>query len=91
MIGPKIVKQDTKFRAAITIQERLAVTLRFLATGDSYLSLKYLFKMSRHSIGYIIPEVCKAIIGLLEENIKVSTNCLFSHKKATSFTALFQI
>ncbi len=32
-ITPKIQKQDTKFHAAIPPAERLAVTLRFLATG----------------------------------------------------------
>ncbi|KAH1021873.1 hypothetical protein HUJ04_011357 [Dendroctonus ponderosae] len=39
IIGPKIQKQNTNFRLAIPIKERLAVTLRFLATGDSYASL----------------------------------------------------
>ena len=32
-IGPLIRKQDTKFRKAISATERLAVTLRFLASG----------------------------------------------------------
>jgi hypothetical protein len=37
-IGPKIVKKDSTYRAAIPVKERLAVTLWFLATGDSYTS-----------------------------------------------------
>jgi len=32
LIGPKISKQDTVMRAAISAEERLIATLRFLAT-----------------------------------------------------------
>jgi hypothetical protein len=35
LFGPKIVIRDTRFRAAIPVQERLAVTSRFLARSDS--------------------------------------------------------
>lgn len=70
-IGPKI-KQDTNMRKAIPIQERLAVTLRFLATSDSFVSLEYLFRISHQSISLIVPEVCLAIIDELKDEIKVS-------------------
>lgn len=70
-IGPKIAKQDTNMRKCIPAQERLAVTLRFLATGDSYQSLSYLFKFSAQLISSVVPEVCKAIIEVLEHLAKV--------------------
>ena len=34
LIGEKTSKKDTAFRKAISVQERLALTLRFLASGD---------------------------------------------------------
>ncbi|XP_049823875.1 uncharacterized protein LOC126265673 [Aethina tumida] len=37
-IGPVIAKKDKNMRKNIPIQERLAVTLRFLATGNSFQS-----------------------------------------------------
>lgn len=71
-IGPKISKQDTTFREAIPATERLMVTLRYLATGDSFTSLMYTFKISKQLISRIIPEVCSAIIDCLKEYVKVS-------------------
>lgn len=36
MIVSKIMKVDANFRQAISVKERLALTLHLLATGDSY-------------------------------------------------------
>lgn len=66
-----ISKQDTYCRPAISSKVRLLITLRFLASGDSYKSLMYLFKVSSSTISLIIPEVCSAIIHVLKPMIKV--------------------
>lgn len=71
-VEPEIKKMNTNFREAITARERLSVTLRFLATGDSYTSLQYLFRISKQSISTIIIEVCDAIIKALKDHVKVS-------------------
>lgn len=67
MVTPLIQKQDTNMRKAITPSERLAVTLRFLATGDSYKSLSLLFRIAACTISIIVPEVCDAIYSVLKE------------------------
>jgi len=36
LIGEKISKKNTAFRKAISVRESLALTLRFLASGDWY-------------------------------------------------------
>lgn len=71
-IRSSITKKDTSFRKAIPPEERLAITLRFLATGDSFTSLQYLFRVSKQVISVIVPEVCEAIIQFLRSYIKVS-------------------
>jgi hypothetical protein len=73
IIGSKVSRQDTNYRKSVTVNERLAVTLRFLATGDSYQSSVHLFKISKRSISTIVPEVCEAVVEGLQEHIKVST------------------
>ena len=40
-VGPKIEKQATRMRMPIPVDETLAVTLRYLATGESFESLMY--------------------------------------------------
>lgn len=72
-IEPIISKQDTKFRNATSASLRLAVTLRYLATGNSYTSLSYTFKISRQLISKIVPEVCRALIQSLKDYVRVST------------------
>lgn len=65
-IGPLVSKQDTKFRMAIPVQEKLAVTLRYLATGDSYQSLSYTFRIPKCTICLFVPEVCAALSDVLK-------------------------
>ena len=58
---PFITKQTTKFKTPILAEERLAITLRYLATGETYESLMY-----RTSISQSIQEVCSAIYEVLQ-------------------------
>lgn len=69
LIGGKVAKLNTNFRDSISVKDRLAVTLRFLATGDSYQSLMYLCKISVTSISRIIPIVCDALNEVLNDYI----------------------
>lgn len=74
-VTPLIQKKDTVMRKAITPKERLLVTLRYLATGDSYKSLMYLFRIPANTISNIVPEVCDAIYSVLkDEFMKVNMN-----------------
>lgn len=74
LVEPFIKKTDTHWRVAITTKERLAITLRYLATGDSYTSLQYIFHVSKQTISKIVPEVCDALVKALKDVIKVKKN-----------------
>lgn len=71
LIGPHITKQTTHLRRPVSAKERLAVTLRFLASGDNYKSLSYLFRISPQLISRIVYEVCQALKKSLHTQIQL--------------------
>lgn len=74
-----IKKQDTTMRNAITPAEKLAATLRYLATGESFKSTNYQTRLSEPFLSAAIPETCKAIWkNFKDEYLKV---CIFNKKK----------
>jgi hypothetical protein len=71
LIGEKISKKDTAFRKAISVQERLGLALRFLASGDSYISLQFLFKISKQASAASCRKcVCEALVEKLKDYIQ---------------------
>jgi len=60
--GSRIEKHDIKMRKVLPKGLKLAITVRFLASGDKYLSLMYSFCLARNTVSIIIPEVCQAIV-----------------------------
>jgi len=74
LVGHRIGKKNTHYRDAIPINERLAITLRFLFILYSYHSLMYTFKISKQSISLILPEVCAVLVDALKEYLKVKNS-----------------
>ena len=48
---------------------KLAITLRYIATGNSYKSLQYSFRVAHNTIAVFIPEVCQAIVDELQDEV----------------------
>lgn len=65
---PLLTKKVTTFREPISASERLIVTLRYLATGESFRSLQYIFRIPHNTISIIIPDVCDALYRVLSPN-----------------------
>ena len=61
-IGHDIAKEDTNARKALEPGLKLPVTMRFLATGDSYHSLSYGFLVGPNTICDFLSPVCEAIL-----------------------------
>lgn len=60
-------------RKPVPIEDLLACTLRFLATGESYASLEFQFRISDSTLANRIPEVCQAIYAVLGDHVKCPT------------------
>ncbi|XP_005108687.1 protein ALP1-like [Aplysia californica] len=56
-----IRKQDTNFQQAISPRERLLLTLRFLATGESARSLHYQFRMGDSTVRKVVYDTCERL------------------------------
>ena len=67
LVEPLIRKSDTRFRKSISASERLALTLRILATGDSQQTLSYSFRIGKATVSKTVSETCEAIYSALKE------------------------
>lgn len=61
LLGPLITKKPCRSREVITPQERLMVTLRYLAEGEAQQSQAFNFPMGKTIVSNIVRETCEAI------------------------------
>ncbi|KAJ8711924.1 hypothetical protein PYW08_008878 [Mythimna loreyi] len=74
ILSQKLKHQDTNKRQSISAAERLAVTLRYLATGDIFTDLHYTYSIGIKTISCIVREVCYFIWSeLCKEYMKMPT------------------
>ena len=67
LLQPVMQKQNTNFRQPFCVKERLAVTLRYLASGDSQQSHGWVHRIGKATISKIIKETTNAIWEVLKE------------------------
>jgi hypothetical protein len=68
LVGPLIAKKHCKSRKPISPSEHLAVTLRYLATGDSQQSHTFYFRIGRSTVSNIVKETCNALWTALNQD-----------------------
>ncbi|XP_054599309.2 putative nuclease HARBI1 [Nothobranchius furzeri] len=64
-----LISHQRTHSAPISSSQRLAVTLRFLATGCSYQSLAASHELGSATVGCIVKEVCEAIWTALKDDV----------------------
>ena len=83
LISPKERLAGTR---SIESYERLALTLRYLATGESFQSLSFQYRISMSTISYIVKGCCKAVVERLTPDlIKVSATKAEWHNVSKRF------
>ena len=63
---------------AVQADERLALTLRFLATGETFQSLSFQYKISLNAVSYIVKGYCKTIVERMVLNFIPGYSSLMS-------------
>ena len=61
-LTPRLAKQATNYRKPLCLGIKITGTLRFLATGNSYRSLAFSFRVANCTISLFVCEVCDAVI-----------------------------
>ena len=72
-------QEKTIFLESLPAGLKVAITLRYLSTGDAYKTLLYAFRVAFNTISLFVPEVCEAIC------VRQSTRCItltYGHKMA---------
>ena len=67
LVAPRIEKRTTKFSELISAAQRLALTLRYLATGESQQSLSLIYRIGKATVSKIVSETALAIYNSLRD------------------------
>ena len=60
-VGPWLTHQTTSTRNSVSPGERLAVTLRYLVTGDSMQTISFSYRLGHSTVCAIIDSTCAAL------------------------------
>ena len=91
LVGPLLMKGTTNFRKPLPPELRVAVALRYLATGESQAFLSYNYRIWRSTVCDILDEVPEKIWEALSPvAVRVPTLCEEWKRLADDFLACVQ-
>ena len=68
-LTPDLQRERTWMREPLSLGPKMAVTVRHLASRDSYSTLQYTFRVARSTINKFVPEVCDTIIRPYQDEL----------------------
>lgn len=71
-------------RARITPAERLALTIRYLATGNSQVYLSFSFRIGKSTVCGIVKETCEAIIELIYAMFDITSSLMINTSQTST-------
>ena len=66
-LSPALCRSNTVMRKAISVEQRVAITLWCLATPAEYRTVAHLFGVARSTVCKTVHETCQAIVTVLRE------------------------
>ncbi|XP_069695796.1 uncharacterized protein [Periplaneta americana] len=60
-VNENLMKQDTVMRDCIGVEEKLAITLRYLGTGCSFRSLHFEYLIGRATAADLVKDTCEVL------------------------------
>ena len=75
LVAPLISKQTTRFRKPISAEQRLVVTLRYLAPGETQQSLSFDYRIGKATMSKTLAETSEAIFQTLKDQFLKTPNC----------------
>ena len=61
LIGPSIVKQNTRFCKAVPVEKKIVCTLHYLSDEGRMSKIANAFNLGNSAVSKVITEVCKSI------------------------------
>ena len=70
-VGPRISRKHTSYREPLEPGLKLSLTLRHLASGNKYSSMKFAWRVPHNTISVVVKLVCQAIIDEYMDEVLV--------------------
>ena len=65
-LRPRIMRRNSRFHTAISVEQSVAITIWCLATPCEYRTIGHLFGVARSTICVVVHEVCKPVVKVLQ-------------------------